>query len=143
SIAMLAENVFVAAVLFTPAALAAAARRRLDLPHRSYNVTPLALSVAGMCVLAAKPGAGYHHLLPFVPFAADAVVRQADRVETRLGALGARVSTLGMRAAAALAIVALSIAHYENARAAEPRARARSAELSYVLYKYRGEDVGM
>ena len=104
-------------------------------------VVPILLCAAAVCVAAAKPGAGRHHLVPFVPLAADAFANAVARIEC--SRVGERVA----RAAALLARVALCgvVLHMaaSSARSLAPharRARAASAELQTLVARIGSGD---
>ena len=74
----------------------------------SVPMGPLVACVALVCIVAAKPGAGRHHLVPFVPLAMDALIDGLDGIERgRLTVWAARALTLAGRGVACAVVIAL------------------------------------
>jgi hypothetical protein len=142
-------NTTAAAVLLGPVVVVHVFRRRgLPVaPQRARWHVPLAMlsvCVAVTCVIAAKPGAGRHHLVPFIPIVMDALVDGVDGIEReRVGRIAARASTLAIRAILAGAVVALSFASAQSLSRQAPLARASALELRSLLAQYRRYDVQM
>jgi hypothetical protein len=115
------------------------ARPRWPVPYRT-----LLLCVAAACVVAAKPGAGCHHILPFLPLGIDAFADAADGAERdRVSASSARIATLVGRAsfAAIVAVCAVANVFFVGERVA--RAGARSREVRAILSEYDGSEIQM
>jgi hypothetical protein len=142
-------NLTAAAVLLGPVLLVRALRVEGPPvpPQRASWRVPigtLVACVAVVCVIAAKPGAGRHHLVPFVPLAMDALVDGVDGIERRrLTAGAARALTLAARGALCVLVIALA---YGQARAiflGGARAGRAAIELRSLLSAYAGNDVQM
>lgn len=115
------------------------ARPRWPVPYRS-----LLLCVAATCVVAAKPGAGCHHILPFLPLGIDAFADAADGVERdRLSASSARVATFVGRASFATIVAVCAVANVFFVGERVARADARSREVRAILAKYDATEVQM
>ena len=145
----LALNVSAAALLLGPALAVRAFRVRGPPrpPQRAAWLVPtgwLIASAAIVCVVAAKPGAGRHHLIPLLPLALDAFIDGVDGIERdRVSLRASRILTLVERVAACALVLALSLASVRTVRARAERARRASAELASVLLEHRSDDVGM
>lgn len=117
----------------------APARPRWPVPYRT-----LVASVVATCVIAAKPGAGCHHLLPFLPIGIDAFVDGIDGAErTRISAHAARVSTMAGRAVFAIVVVSCAVANVFLLSERTARARGRASEVRTLLAEHAGTDVQM
>jgi hypothetical protein len=140
----LALNVTAAVVLLGPALLVRALRvRGAPVPPQraSWRVATGALvaCVAVTCVVAAKPGAGRHHLLPLLPLVLDALVDGVDGIERgRVGAHAARALTLLARATLATIVVASAWASAQSLSRRAARVEASRRELRALLARYDG-----
>jgi hypothetical protein len=149
SVPELTLNVSAAALLIGPAIAVRAVRVRGPPrpPQRAPWLVPtgwLVASAAIVCVVAAKPGAGRHHLIPLLPVALDAFMDGVDGIERdRVSACASLTLTLVERVAACALVLALSLASVRAVRARAGRARRASAELESVLLEHRSDDVGM
>ncbi len=115
------------------------ARARWLFPYRT-----LLLSVLATCVIAAKPGAGCHHILPFLPLGLDAFVDAIDGVERkRMSTITGRVSTLVGRVAVAAIVVVWSLTNGWLVEEKVARARTRAGEVRALLAEHGTEDVQM
>jgi hypothetical protein len=95
--------------------------------------------VAVTCVIAAKPGAGRHHLLPVLPLVLDALVDGVDGIERgRLGARAARALTLIAHATLATIVVTSAWASAQSLSRRSARVVATRHELRELLARYEG-----
>jgi hypothetical protein len=104
-------------------------------------VVPALLCVAIVCVVAAKPGAGRHHLVPFVPLAADMFAGAIARIEcSRVGENVARAGALLVRAAMCAAVLHMAASSARDLAPHARRARAASAELDAMIARVGPND---
>ena len=128
-------NASAAAVLVGPALAARLFRRRgppIPPARGAWRVPmiPLLVCIALTCVVAAKPGAGLHHLLPFLPLCLDAFIDGIDGIERgRLPGAVARGLTIALRLGLASLVVGLTYASSAETSAHAARAEATSREL--------------
>ena len=117
----------------------APARARWPFPYGT-----LVASVLATCVIAAKPGAGCHHILPFLPLGLDAFVDAIDGAEgNRLSKRTARVATLVSRGILAGIVAVCSLVNVFLVEEKVARARTRADEVRAVLAEHEGVDVQM
>jgi hypothetical protein len=104
-------------------------------------VVPLLLCAAAVCVAAAKPGAGRHHLVPFVPLAADAFANAVARIEcSRVGEGIARAGALLVRVALCVVVLLMAASSASRLVPHARRARAASAELQALVARIGSGD---
>ena len=118
---------------------AAPARPRWPVPYRT-----LVCSVIATCVIAAKPGAGCHHILPFLPLGIDALVDAVDGAEReRVTQVVARVATSAGRVTFALIVALSSLANVYLIARKDAGARSRASEVRAVLAAHSGSEIQM
>jgi hypothetical protein len=145
----LALNAWAATLLLAPALVTRALRVEGPpvAPQRARWTVParaLLASAALVCVVAAKPGSGRHHLLPFLPLAVDALVDGVDGIERgRLGVRAARAATLVSRAVAAALIFGLVLDSATALAERDERARRDERDLRAVRDAHPGEALAM
>jgi hypothetical protein len=142
-------NASAAALLLVPAFVARGLRQRgppVPPQRASWSVPArtLVASALAVCVIAAKPGAGRHHLVPFLPLAIDALADAADGIERgRLPARAAAMSTLAVRALGCALIAVLVLGSAARLAAGAPRARQDDRDLRAILDAHAGDDISM
>jgi hypothetical protein len=141
-------NASAATLLLGPALVARALRPEgppIPPQRPCWNVPTRSLlaSAAVVCLVAAKPGAGRHHLVPFLPLAIDALVDGVDGVERRLPAGMARACTLGGRVVAFGFIVGLTSRSASTLHDLAARARRDAIDLRAILDDHPDADIAM
>jgi hypothetical protein len=138
-----------AMVLILPALIVRAFRMRGPVlpPQRGSWLVPVPALVSCMfvvCIVAAKPGAGRHHLLPFLPACIEAFVDGVDGIERgRIGLRAARFLTLTVRAALASVVSGFAAQSIGDTWRDALHEREIARELSSLLSEYRGYQIQM